>query len=120
MMTMVLRNKRIVALCIVAAWSALVGIRLADAYEDANERPDQIDTLIDQALATPAEQSTRLLDAQSNPCLLSTPILFSLPGTAESLPAALPGHAAPHLPDFERPPPRTTSPLFQVLSVYRL
>ena len=48
---------RTIALCIVAAWAALFGYQLADAFEDAQvqEQPEAVDILFVRTFSAPAE-----------------------------------------------------------------
>ncbi len=113
---MMRRNgKQLIAWCLVASWTLLLGVRVVDAFEDADEGPEAIDLQVAQALTTPlvpaAQPSCELAHAplpqavdHAIPSALDLPAMHA---SAGSLIATPPG-----------PPPRDR--LFQTFSIYRL
>lgn len=112
-----------IAACVVVAWAALLCIHLADALEDAQEEQEHIDLLVDQALATPAEQAPGISEAQPGMAVFS---LFSVPIAPGIVPSALTPRAIleRRLPVFiansPGPPARADFRFFQLFSIYRL
>ena len=108
-------GKQLIAWCLVASWTLLLGVQVVDAFEDADEGPESIDLQVAQALTTPlvptAQPSCELAHAPLPQAVdRAIPIALDLPTlqmSAGSLIAASPG-----------PPPRGR--LFQTFSVYRL
>ncbi len=117
MLTMTRNHKRTMAWCIVAAWTLLLGVRLADAFEDASEGPEPADVLVAQALTTPsvppASLTQPLLHAPTPNA--HEPFAFDLPHSLLVMVTSSVLVATPL-----GPPSRARPRLFQVFSIYRL
>ena len=60
--------KRVVALVVMIGWMVMLGVHLVDACEDAAKAPEDSDQLVEQALATPVEQSISFRGELSGAC----------------------------------------------------
>ncbi len=116
------RMRKVVALCVVAAWAYLVGVSSADAIEDARKisphEDGQSDQAVQQALATPAVKPASLSSRVTPPHPTFEPVHHPLAQIASSTQRITPNawDATLHGP----PPLLHSVRLFQLFSVYRL
>ena len=109
------RIQPIIALGILASWTLLFGIRLADTFEDLREGPEPVDVEITQALsapAVPAQQLTGNLLPEFLPPVSEYAAVTTLDIPADIVSGLL-YTATP-------PDPPLSARLFQSFSVYRL
>lgn len=115
------RFRKLIAVCLFAAWASLYSINSADAIEDARRGPgpEYNDQLVAQALATPAEQAVYLSQVGTEPSN-DSPVFVdaNVAMMTNLLPEAFRASSLVTLP--EGPPPRARPRLFQLFSIYRL
>ena len=115
------QSRKVIILCVVAAWALLAGMAFADALEDAREvsaREDQTaDQTVQQALSTPAVKPASISSELSKPC----PTFESHHHPVITFPRALQlATARPLALTLHDPPLTYRFKLFQLFSVYRL
>lgn len=109
--------KRIVAVCVVAAWVSLFGVTMAEAFGYFHDTPEHADQTIEQVLSTPADDTISLSDqfttVQHHVALISA-VIDPDPHAAQ-LAYSIACRAVAQGPPLRHPPK-----LFQLFSVYRL
>ena len=115
------RTKRAVALGFIAVWVSLFCIHVTDTVHDCKKRtgPEADDQQVEQALITPAEPDSHLLNelfpSPASPHWVNIPLDVLLP---QAVPVA--SYPATFASAFKALPPQFKPKLFQLFSIYRL
>ncbi len=109
--------KRVVALCIVAAWMSLFGVTVAEACGYLQDTPEHTDQTVEHALSTPADQTASLSDhlAGNQQFVGFVKAVMKHDPNADQMACSIVCRVVAHSPPLRHP-----SELFQLFSVYRL